>query len=74
MYAFPDGSHYEGQWENDQMHGRGRMEWSDGGWYNGDWDFGVPHGIGMEVYSNQTVRHQGHWKDGQPVKQQEADR
>jgi hypothetical protein len=68
LYVFSEqSSQYEGQWENDCMHGRGRMDWSDGGWYNGDWEMGLQHGIGMEVLADGATRHRGKWENGNPV-------
>jgi hypothetical protein len=43
------------------------MDWSDNGWCNGDWDVGLQHVIGMEVLPGGTLRHQGKWKNGNPV-------
>jgi hypothetical protein len=68
LYVFSDQqSQYEGQWESDCMHGRGRMDWSDRGLYNGDWEMGLQHGIGMEVSPDGTLRHRGKWDKGNPV-------
>lgn len=68
LYTFPSGDQYEGQWRNDLMHGRGRMEWkSDGTWYNGDWEYGIQHGMGTEVDSDGTIKHQGRFQHGKPV-------
>eukprot|EP00934_Nitzschia_sp_Nitz4_P002124 Nitzschia sp. Nitz4//scaffold341_size29662//15258//16685//NITZ4_008039-RA/size29662-processed-gene-0.27-mRNA-1//-1//CDS//3329548549//2124//frame0 len=68
LYKFKNGDQYEGQWKNDLMHGRGKMEWNlDGAWYNGDWEFGIQHGTGTEANPDGTIRHQGRFHQGQPV-------
>jgi hypothetical protein len=70
-YDFADGgSFYEGQWYDDQMDGRGQMEWADGGWYQGDWEEGLQHGRGREVLPNGVIRHAGWWNRGHPTNQE----
>lgn len=65
---FADGSEYEGDfWEGD-FHGQGQMTWNDGGFYCGTWRFGQMHGKGKEVRANGSVRHDGEWCEGQPVR------
>jgi hypothetical protein len=44
------------------------MSWSDGGWYEGNWVYGEMDGYGKEVRPDGTMRHQGEWRKGQPVR------
>ena len=72
LYCFQNGDQYEGQWKNDLMHGRGRMEWkSDGAWYNGDWKFGIQHGMGTEADAHGRIIHQGRFHQGKPIRHAE---
>eukprot|EP00525_Craspedostauros_australis_P005056 CAMPEP_0198108576 /NCGR_PEP_ID=MMETSP1442-20131203/639_1 /TAXON_ID= /ORGANISM="Craspedostauros australis, Strain CCMP3328" /LENGTH=80 /DNA_ID=CAMNT_0043763893 /DNA_START=8 /DNA_END=247 /DNA_ORIENTATION=+ len=48
-------TYYEGQWKNDQVHGRGRMQWSDGSHYNGDWKNGQMDGFGTHFNEDGTI-------------------
>jgi hypothetical protein len=65
---FSDGSVYEGDFKKSHIHGHGVMIWSDGGWYLGDWHKDEMHGWGMELEPDGTVRHEGRWKRGVPVR------
>ena len=38
--AWIDGSKYIGQWMNDKMHGRGKIEFLNGTFYEGAWNNG----------------------------------
>jgi hypothetical protein len=67
-YFFADGSFYEGEFDHNQLHGEGMMTWPDGGWYYGNWVNGVMHGQGMEVLAGGSLRHEGQWNAGMPVR------
>jgi hypothetical protein len=66
--AFADLSIYEGEFVEGEFHGMGRMSWHDGGWYEGNWKNGEMHGHGREVRSDGSIRHDGEWKKGQPIR------
>ena len=59
---YPNGKKYEGDWECDQMHGRGRFEWENGEIYEGEWKKGVRDGKGKLVYST-GERYEGAWEN-----------
>jgi hypothetical protein len=59
---------YEGEFRDDLFHGIGRMQWADGGFYFGQWMNGEMHGDGQEVLADGTLRHDGAFRQGQPVR------
>ena len=63
---------YSGEWQGGAYHGYGHYQWRDGEGrkhaYQGHFVRGKPHGYGVEVRPDGTVRHDGQWKDGEPVK------
>lgn len=65
---FGDGSIYEGGFKAGHFHGHGKMTWNDGGYYIGDWFEGQMHGQGREIRPDGTTRHDGEWKQDQPVR------
>ena len=66
--VFTDESVYEGEFREGEFFGYGKMSWNDGGWYEGEWWNGEMHGRGKEVRPDGTVRHEGEWSKGQPVR------
>jgi hypothetical protein len=66
--VFTDESIYEGEFREGEFHGHGKMTWSDGGWYEGEWWNGEMHGQGKEIRPNGTLRHEGAWSKGQPMR------
>jgi len=66
--VFTDESIYEGEFREGEFHGHGKMTWSDGGWYEGEWWNGEMHGQGKEMRPNGTLRHEGAWSKGQPMR------
>jgi hypothetical protein len=66
--VFTDESIYEGEFREGEFHGHGKMTWSDGGWYEGEWWNGEMHGQGKEVRPNGSMRHDGAWSKGQPMR------
>eukprot|EP00538_Stauroneis_constricta_P004497 CAMPEP_0119570934 /NCGR_PEP_ID=MMETSP1352-20130426/43864_1 /TAXON_ID=265584 /ORGANISM="Stauroneis constricta, Strain CCMP1120" /LENGTH=832 /DNA_ID=CAMNT_0007620611 /DNA_START=1081 /DNA_END=3579 /DNA_ORIENTATION=+ len=66
--VFVDGSEYEGEFREGSFHGQGRMTWNDGGWYVGEWYDGEMHGHGREIRPDSTLRHDGEWSRGQPIR------
>lgn len=66
--VFMDQSIYEGEFREGEFHGHGKMTWNDGGWYEGEWLNGDMHGKGREIRANGTLRHDGDWVKGQPLR------
>jgi len=66
--VFTDDSIYEGEFREGEFHGHGRMSWSDGGWYEGEWWNGEMQGHGKEMRPDGTLRHEGAWSKGQPLR------
>lgn len=65
---FVDGSEYEGEFREGNFHGQGKMTWNDGGWYVGNWSNGEMDGQGKEVRPDGSLRHDGEWAGGQPIR------
>jgi hypothetical protein len=65
---FTDNSVYEGEFREGEFYGYGKMSWSDGGWYEGNWVYGEMDGWGKEVRPDGSLRHEGEWRKGQPVR------
>jgi len=66
--VFVDGSQYEGEFREGNFHGQGKMTWNDGGWYVGNWSNGEMDGRGKEVRPDGSLRHDGEWSGGQPIR------
>jgi hypothetical protein len=67
-YIFIEGSKYEGEFEKGHIQGRGQMIWNDGGWYLGEFFEGEMHGNGMEIRPDCSLRHDGEWSRGHPIR------
>jgi hypothetical protein len=66
--VFTDQSIYEGEFREGEFFGHGKMSWSDGGWYEGEWWNGDMQGFGKEVRPDGSLRHEGQWAKGQPIR------
>lgn len=66
--VFVDGSEYDGEFREGNFHGHGKMTWNDGGWYTGEWCDGEMHGRGKEIRPDGSLRHDGEWARGQPIR------
>lgn len=66
--VFSDHSMYEGDFKEGEFCGHGKMTWNDGGWYEGTWLNGEMHGLGREIRADGSLRHDGEWVKGQPVR------
>ncbi|CAJ1964939.1 unnamed protein product [Cylindrotheca closterium] len=66
--VFVDGSEYDGEFREGNFHGHGKMTWNDGGWYVGEWCDGEMHGRGKEIRPDGSLRHDGEWARGQPIR------
>jgi hypothetical protein len=68
VYHFNDGSVYEGESVMNVFEGKGKMTWNDGGWYEGEWHQGEIHGKGREIRPDGSLRHDGEWSKGVPIR------
>ena len=66
--VFTDQSVYDGEFREGEFFGRGKMSWSDGGWYDGEWYNGEMQGYGKEIRPDGSLRHEGQWAKGQPIR------
>mmetsp|Transcript_7257 Transcript_7257/g.14866 ORF Transcript_7257/g.14866 Transcript_7257/m.14866 type:complete len:725 (-) Transcript_7257:162-2336(-) len=66
--VFTDQSVYEGEFREGEFFGFGKMSWSDGGWYEGEWYNGEMQGYGKEIRPDGSMRHEGQWSKGQPIR------
>jgi hypothetical protein len=44
------------------------MIWEDGGWYEGEWAQSEIDGYGIEMRADGSIRHNGLWKNGIPIR------
>jgi len=51
---------YEGNWKNDQKHGKGSIKYPSGSVYEGNWVNNKQHGKGKFIYSSGSV-YEGDW-------------
>jgi competence protein ComEC len=65
-YTYPDGSKYEGEWQDNKRHGRGIWTRPDGMRYEGEWENDKPSGQGTLTAPDGRKR-VGEWKDGKFV-------
>ena len=47
---------YDGEWQADNMHGRGKNTWAGGAVYDGEWQAGQMHGRGKNTYADDDAR------------------
>ena len=57
---WPDGSMYEGYWDNDRANGKGRLIHANGDAYEGDWKNDKAHGYGFYIHSD-GAKYEGQW-------------
>ena len=55
---------YDGEWNNDQMHGRGNYKFTSGNEYNGEWCNNVMNGFGKMLYADGSS-YEGNWENNQ---------
>lgn len=74
FFIFSDGDRYEGEWRNDERHGKGLMIYAAASdeagngrhveeKYDGDWVDGKMHGRGVYYYADGSA-YDGMWQDG----------
>lgn len=63
------GERYQGEWRDNQRHGKGTVIYKNGDKYEGDWSEGLRHGLGtLWIYKGgkYVVRYNGEWRDDSP--------
>jgi len=55
---------YEGDWKDNERHGKGKMEFKSGEWYDGKWKNGKKHGRGKQYRGDGVLFRDGWWKKG----------
>jgi hypothetical protein len=69
-YTYPDGSIYEGEWQNNKRHGRGLWFRPDGMKYDGEWKNDKPNGQGTLILPNGKIL-VGLWQDSKLVEEKQ---
>ncbi|MCP3954509.1 MAG: hypothetical protein GY697_20175 [Desulfobacterales bacterium] len=62
-YAWPDGSHYTGDFTDGKFHGRGTYAWADGKKYTGGFKNDMRSGQGTYTWPN-GASYKGEWENG----------
>ena len=52
VYTWLDGRRYEGEWVDNNMHGKGIYTWKDGRKYEGDYVNDKKHGHGIYTWAD----------------------
>jgi hypothetical protein len=68
VYAYPDGSKYEGEFSKGKIHGKGTFFYPNGDKYVGSFHDNVAHGKGI-IYHSDGKQTAGEWKEGEYVGQ-----
>ncbi len=63
VFTYPDGTTYQGDWENNNRHGFGIWIRPDGTQYEGEWANDKPNGRGV-LTNPDGSKYTGDWKDG----------
>ena len=64
---WPDGSSYDGEWENNIFHGKGTLTKKDGDVIVGNFSKGKAHGYGEYSFNNGASKgavYKGNWASG----------
>ncbi len=64
IFAYPDGSKYEGNFVNGKFNGEGTFFFADGSRYTGAFKENYPHGYGTRTYVN-GKQETGQWREGE---------
>ncbi len=67
IFAYPDGSKYEGQFVNSKFEGMGVFYFANGDKYEGQFKENYPHGLGTRTYASNNVQETGEWEQGEFV-------
>lgn len=65
VFAYPDGSKYEGGFVNGKFAGQGVFVFPNGDRYEGGFKENYPHGQGTRTYANGNSAETGEWKEGE---------
>ena len=63
MFAKHEGKEYTGEFQENQIKGRGKMKWRDGTVYEGSFNNAKFEGYGEMTYPDGSYYH-GFWEDG----------
>ena len=67
VFAYPDGSKYEGAFENGKFSGQGVFTFANGDVYTGAFKDNYPHGQGTRSHANNTPAETGEWREGECI-------
>ncbi len=67
VYAYPDGSKYEGSFNNGKFAGQGTFTFANGDTYTGNFKENYPHGQGTRTHANGNPAETGEWREGEFV-------
>ncbi|GAB4499744.1 MAG: hypothetical protein OHK0019_37260 [Saprospiraceae bacterium] len=67
IFAYPDGSKYEGQFLKGKFHGQGVFYFANGDKYEGEFKENYPDGQGTRTYSADNHQESGEWRQGEFV-------
>jgi len=59
-------SYYEGEFLNNNKHGKGKMVYASGNVYTGDWKNNLKDGFGKMEFKNRNEQYVGFWKNNLP--------
>lgn len=62
IYTWVDGRKYEGEWQNNSMHGRGIYTWKNGRKYEGEYMHDKKHGFGIYSWTDGR-KYEGYWQN-----------
>lgn len=57
--TYPDGTVYNGEWEENKRHGQGVYTYKNGDFYDGSWKEGHKHGKGRYIFANKGIMYDG---------------
>jgi len=64
VFAYPDGSKYEGRFKNNKFDGNGTFYFANSDKYVGEFKENFPHGAGARYHPDGTVEN-GEWREGE---------
>lgn len=64
IFAYPDGSKYEGEFVNGKFNGQGTFYFADSSRYSGEFKENYPHGQGTRTYAD-GKQETGQWREGE---------
>ncbi len=64
VFAYPDGSKYEGEFVNGKFNGQGTFYFADSSRYTGEFKENYPHGQGTRTHAN-GKQDTGQWREGE---------